>query len=118
MIKAAESTDCVVPTPSQDFRISSNITTGGTLETCQPWRINIDGGHPPYTVVLDARTSPIMTNVTILSTDNAVVYINRAAPDTDLFGEYFDTMCCVIFTDFQVQWLLLTGQLILKNITS
>jgi len=102
-IKAAGITDCVVPTPSQDFRISSNITTGGTLETCQPWRIDIDGGQPPYTVVLDARTSPIMTNVTLPLTDNALVYINRVAPDTDLFGEYFDTMCCGISTNFQMQ---------------
>jgi len=99
IIKAAEFTNCVVLTPSQDFRISSNVTRGGTLETCQPWRINIDGGHPPYTAVLDARNSPVMTNVTIPATDNAMVYINRADPGTDLFGEYFDTMYyCILLT--------------------
>ncbi|KAL9708826.1 hypothetical protein Ac2012v2_007981 [Leucoagaricus gongylophorus] len=80
-------TNCIVPAPSQDFRISSNITEGGTLETCRPWRLDIDGGHPPYTVVLDARNSPVMTNITIPSTDNAMVYINRATPGTDLFGD-------------------------------
>ena len=53
--------------------------------------------QPPYTVVLDARTSPIMMNVTLPLTDNALVYINRAAPDTDL---YFDTIFCGISTNF------------------
>jgi len=102
-ITDTEFTDCVVPAPSQDFRISSNITLGGTLETCQPWRIDIDGGRPPYTAVLDARNSPVITNVTIPSTDNAMVYINRADPGTDLFGEYFDTMHYSKVTDFQMQ---------------
>jgi len=102
-IKDPEFTDCVVPSPSQDFRISSNITLGGTLETCQPWRINIDGGRPPYIAVLDARNSPVITNVTIPLTDNAMVYINRADPGTELFGEYFDTMYNLKFTDFQMQ---------------
>lgn len=87
LIKAVDFTNCIVPAPSQDFRISSNITEGGTLETCRPWRLDIDGGHPPYTVVLDARNSPVMTNITIPSTDNAMVYINRATPGTDLFGK-------------------------------
>ena len=102
-ITDTEFTDCVVPAPSQDFRISSNITLGGTLETCQPWRIDINGGRPPYTAVLDARNSPVITNVTIPSTDNAMVYINRADPGTDLFGEYFDTMHYSKFIDFQMQ---------------
>ena len=32
-----------------------------------------------------------------------MVYINRADPGTDLFGEYFDTMHYSKFTDFQMQ---------------
>ena len=102
-IKDTDFTDCIVPAPSQDFKISSNITRGGPLGTCQPWRINIDGGRPPYTAVLDARNSPVITNVTIPSTDNAMVYINRADPGTNLFGEYFVTIYNLKFTDFQMQ---------------
>ena len=102
-IKDPDFTDCVVPSPSQDFNISSNITLGGTLETCQPWRININGGRPPYTAVLDARNSPVITNVTIPLTDDAMVYINRAVPGTELFGEWFDTTYNLKSTDFQMQ---------------
>jgi len=86
------SSNCNVPPPPKDFTITSNITQDGraTLETCQPWRLNINGGTPPYKVVLDARNSPVITNITIPGTDNAVVFINRADPGTVLFASVHD----------------------------
>ncbi|KAJ3577010.1 hypothetical protein NP233_g18 [Leucocoprinus birnbaumii] len=87
-----DTTNCIAPSPPQDFTISSNITQGGSLQTCQPWRLNINGGQPPYTVVLDARNSPVLTNITVPPTDNAVVFINRADPNTVLFAAVVDSL--------------------------
>jgi hypothetical protein len=85
-----DGTSCIASPPPQDFTISSNITQDGKpiLDTCQPWRLNINGGQPPYIVVLDAQNSPVLTNVTIPPSDNALVYINRADPNIVLFGVY------------------------------
>ncbi|KAF5348311.1 hypothetical protein D9756_010473 [Leucocoprinus leucothites] len=90
----ADSTTCVLPPSPEDFTISSNTTQdgSGTLETCQPWRLNINGGQPPYTVVLTARNSPVITNITVPSTDDALVFINRADPNTVLFAAVTDSM--------------------------
>lgn len=83
-------TDCAAPPPPAYFFLSSNKTEDGerTLEICEPWRLNINGGEPPYTVVLSAIDSPVLTNVTIADGNNALVYVNRADPDTVLFGMY------------------------------
>lgn len=86
----ANSNSCIAPSPPSDFTITSNKTQDGksTLETCEPWRLDIIGGNPPYTVVLDARSSPVITNITVPPGDDAVVFIDRADPGTVLFGEY------------------------------
>ncbi|EKM77249.1 hypothetical protein AGABI1DRAFT_43859, partial [Agaricus bisporus var. burnettii JB137-S8] len=76
------------PTPPNDFTITSNVTDGGRVETCHFWRLNINGGESPYTVVLNAVNSPVITNISLSDGNNAVVYSNRADPDTTLFGKY------------------------------
>jgi hypothetical protein len=81
-------TDCAAPPPTAYFFLSSNITQDGqtVLQTCQPWRLNINGGEPPYTLILDATSSPVLMNLSVPVGNDAVVYINRADPDTVLFG--------------------------------
>ncbi|XP_006457077.1 hypothetical protein AGABI2DRAFT_122950 [Agaricus bisporus var. bisporus H97] len=85
-------TDCAAPPPPAYFFVSSNMTEDGerTLETCEPWRLNINGGEPPYTVVLTATNSPVLTNVTVPEGNNALVYVNRADPNTVLFAGAVD----------------------------
>lgn len=83
-----EGQDCAAPTPPNDFTITSNVTDGGRVETCHFWRLNINGGESPYTVVLNAVNSPVITNITVQEGSDAVVYSNRADPGTTLFGKY------------------------------
>lgn len=42
-------------------------------------------GTPPYTVSI-AEAGASVTNLTLGSEDHTFTYINRAAPDTDVFG--------------------------------
>ncbi|KXN85164.1 hypothetical protein AN958_11586 [Leucoagaricus sp. SymC.cos] len=94
VVENPDNSNCSPPPATQGFKISSNITQDGkaTLETCQPWRLNIDGGIPPYTVVLDAKNAPVITNVTIPPSDNALVFIDRADPGTVLFAGVVDSL--------------------------
>lgn len=82
--------DCAAPTPPNDFTITSNVTGGGRVETCHFWRLNINGGEPPYTVVLNAKESPVITNISVSEGNDAVVYSNRADPGTTLFAGVVD----------------------------
>ena len=68
--------------------MQANVTD--TLTTCQPWRLSITGGVPPYNVTLAALDSPIVTNVTLLGTDDAFTYIDRADPGTQLIAGVSD----------------------------
>ncbi|KAF9447089.1 hypothetical protein P691DRAFT_802995 [Macrolepiota fuliginosa MF-IS2] len=93
VVENPQNNACVAAAPPSDFTISSNITQDGkaVLETCQPWRLNINGKNPPFTVVLDAKNSPVTTNISLGSgSDDAVVFINRADPGTVLFASVVD----------------------------
>lgn len=50
--------------------------------------MTIEGGQKPYTVVLSALDSPIITNITMGPEDSIFTYIDRADPNGQLMGEY------------------------------
>lgn len=58
-----------------------------TLSTCQPWGLTIKGGQQPYTVILAALNSPVITNVSMGSGNDVLTYIDRADPNGQLLGE-------------------------------
>lgn len=45
----------------------------------------MNSGTPPYTVSV-AEAGASVTNITLGYEDDTFTYINRAAPDTDVFG--------------------------------
>lgn len=85
---AGSDTSCIPPTPSGSSvaKITPNVTT--TLTTCDPWGLTITGGKKPYTIVLSALDSPVITNSTMGAEDDVYTYIDRADPNAPLMGEY------------------------------
>ncbi|KAJ3811104.1 hypothetical protein F5876DRAFT_76120 [Lentinula aff. lateritia] len=92
-VQSGQSTECIVNSNQSDFTVSANIT--GTVNTCQPYGLRIHGGVPPYNISLAQFNSPVVTNVTISSPNDAFTYINRATPGylllaavSDITGRY------------------------------
>ncbi|KAF8808951.1 hypothetical protein BYT27DRAFT_7188489 [Phlegmacium glaucopus] len=77
------------PSATPNFKITTDVT--GNLSTCQPWRFTITGGVPPYAITLQAFSSYNVTRATIPVGDDRFTYINRAEPDTSLFGAVSDS---------------------------
>ncbi|KAJ7194413.1 hypothetical protein GGX14DRAFT_377989, partial [Mycena pura] len=74
------------PDTRPPFTVSANVS--GTLDTCAPWDLTIQGGTPPYNITLAAANAPDVTNVTLGPIDSAFTYINRADPGTVLIGAF------------------------------
>ncbi|KIP04190.1 hypothetical protein PHLGIDRAFT_76352, partial [Phlebiopsis gigantea 11061_1 CR5-6] len=64
--------------------LSSNLTD--TLSTCQPWGLTVQGGQKPYTIVLSAVNSRVITNITMGPEDSLLTYIDRADPNGQIMG--------------------------------
>ncbi|KDQ50213.1 hypothetical protein JAAARDRAFT_186448, partial [Jaapia argillacea MUCL 33604] len=77
-VTPGSSSTCQMPTPDPSFAMTANVT--GTLQTCQPWGLSIQGGTPPYGVTVARLNTPVVTNMTVPSGDDIVTYINRAEP--------------------------------------
>ncbi|KAI0075008.1 hypothetical protein K474DRAFT_1600548, partial [Panus rudis PR-1116 ss-1] len=73
------------PDSSKLARLSSNVTDN--LETCQMWGLTVEGGTKPYTIVLSALNSPVITTVPMGAQDDVFTYPNRADPNTQIMGE-------------------------------
>ena len=63
----------------------ANVTN---LATCDPWGLTIQNGTKPYTVILVAQGSPVITNVTLGVQDDVLTYIDRASPYGPLMGTH------------------------------
>ncbi|KAJ4490686.1 hypothetical protein J3R30DRAFT_3694407 [Lentinula aciculospora] len=92
-VQSGQSTECVVNNNQSDFTVTANITD--SVNTCQPYGLRIHGGVPPYNLSLAQFSSPVVTNVTIPSPQDAFTYINRATPGflllaavSDITGRY------------------------------
>ncbi|KAH8105354.1 hypothetical protein BXZ70DRAFT_904557 [Cristinia sonorae] len=89
-VTAGSSTDCIPAKPPASLlaTIKPNITD--SLTTCQPWGLTISGGTKPYQVILSARNSPVITNVTMGADDDVFTFIDRADPNTLLMANVVD----------------------------
>ncbi|KIP02077.1 hypothetical protein PHLGIDRAFT_60745, partial [Phlebiopsis gigantea 11061_1 CR5-6] len=78
--RAGSDTSCL-PSSIDTSKIASiNPNVTDTLSTCEEWGLTITGGQKPYTVVLSALNSPIITNITMGAKDNILTWPNRADP--------------------------------------
>lgn len=59
-----------------------NLQRDLNLNACE---LHMNSGTPPYTVSV-AEAGASVTNITLGYEDDTFTYINRAAPDTDVFG--------------------------------
>ncbi|KDQ50211.1 hypothetical protein JAAARDRAFT_200207 [Jaapia argillacea MUCL 33604] len=76
------SATCHIPAPDKSFVMTSNITANGNLTTCKPWGLSINGGTPPYGVTVAGSNASVVTNMTVPSGDDVVIYINKQKPNT------------------------------------
>ena len=86
-IIAGSDTSCLYTPPDSSTLASITPNVTGSLTTCQPWGLTIKGGKKPYTVILSALDSPVITNVTMGAQDDVFTYPDRANPDGQLMGE-------------------------------
>ncbi|GJE93630.1 hypothetical protein PsYK624_097900 [Phanerochaete sordida] len=89
-VTAGTDTSCLYTPPDVSTLPSIHPNFTDTLTTCQPWGLTIKGGKPPYTVVLAALTSPIITNVTMPAEDDVFTFIDRADPNGQLMASVVD----------------------------
>ncbi|THG95943.1 hypothetical protein EW026_g5799 [Hermanssonia centrifuga] len=94
-MNAGSDTSCLPTNPATSSLASIQPNVTGTLTTCQQWGLTIEGGKKPYTVVLSALNSPVITNVTMGPDDDVFTFPDRADPNTSL-------MCSVV--DATGQW--------------
>ncbi|KAI0667356.1 hypothetical protein C8Q78DRAFT_374571 [Trametes maxima] len=85
----AGDTSCLQPAPTAStLRIVPNVTD--SLQTCQPWGLNIIGGTKPYNVTFGQVASGVITNVTMGPEDDVFTFINRAVPGAALMAAVVD----------------------------
>ena len=83
---AGPDTSCIPPAPTTPVAsVHANVTN---LATCDPWGLTIQNGTKPYTVILVAQGSPVITNVTLGVQDDVLTYIDRASPYGPLMGTH------------------------------
>ncbi|KDQ50931.1 hypothetical protein JAAARDRAFT_141098, partial [Jaapia argillacea MUCL 33604] len=85
-VAPGSSSTCQMPTPDPSFVMTANVT--GTLQTCQPWGLSIQGGTPPYGVTVARLNTSVVTNMTVPLGDDIVTYINRAEPLGVILGGF------------------------------
>ncbi|KAF9032062.1 hypothetical protein BJ165DRAFT_1616425 [Panaeolus papilionaceus] len=72
------------------FKATSNVSAGQFLDNCEPWKITIEGGIPPYSISFFQPHSNVITNVTMPGGDNVYTYVNSSIPDTQLMATVSD----------------------------
>ncbi|KAJ6527815.1 hypothetical protein B0H19DRAFT_1195872 [Mycena capillaripes] len=79
-------TQCIPSDSRPAFTITSNLTSGSTLSTCDGWQLSIQGGTPPYKVTLVPSNSADVVNVTLGPNDSVFNYLNQLPPGSQLLG--------------------------------
>jgi hypothetical protein len=64
-LTGGSTTQCIPSDSRPAFTITSNLTSGSTLSTCDGWQLSIQGGTPPYKVTLAPSNSADVVNVTL-----------------------------------------------------
>ncbi|KAI0043042.1 hypothetical protein FA95DRAFT_1465696, partial [Auriscalpium vulgare] len=74
-----DSAACLPPVPASAPAIAANVTRD--LGACQPLGLTMRGGVPPYTVSVVSPGAGTVTNTTLGPGDDALAYVNPAAPN-------------------------------------
>ncbi|KAJ7712847.1 hypothetical protein B0H16DRAFT_1623429 [Mycena metata] len=84
-------TQCIPSDSRPAFTITSNLTSGSTLSTCDGWQLSILGGTPPYKVTLAPSNSADVVNVTLGPNDSVFNYLNQSPPGSQLLAAVSDS---------------------------
>ncbi|KDR84614.1 hypothetical protein GALMADRAFT_151430 [Galerina marginata CBS 339.88] len=88
---AGKSTACVINRiVAPPFTVTADHVKNG-LATCKRWLVTMDGGIPPYNLLISTLGADWMANMTVKSDLNAFIYINRAPPNKNLFAAVSDS---------------------------
>ncbi|KAJ6568678.1 hypothetical protein B0H19DRAFT_989173, partial [Mycena capillaripes] len=79
-LTGGSTTQCIPPGSRPVFTITSNLTSGSMLSTCDGWQLSIQGGTPPYKVTLAPSNSADVVNVTLRPNDSVFNYLNQSPP--------------------------------------
>lgn len=58
----------------------------GSLDACGPLGLTTTGGTKPYTISIAVVGADVVTNFTLGPDDDTMTYINRAGPNSQMFG--------------------------------
>lgn len=89
-VTSGSNTDCLYTPPDLSTLPSVHPNITDTLTTCEYWGLTIKGGKPPYTVVLSATNSPVITNVTMAADKDVFTFPDRADPNVQLMASVLD----------------------------
>ncbi|KAJ7491859.1 hypothetical protein B0H11DRAFT_2008144 [Mycena galericulata] len=90
-IVGGSTTQCIPSDSHPAFTITSNLTSGSTLSTCDGWQLSIQGGTPPYKVTLAPSNSADVVNVTLGPNDSVFNYLNQSPPGSQLLAAVSDS---------------------------
>ncbi|KAF8176905.1 hypothetical protein K438DRAFT_1846377 [Mycena galopus ATCC 62051] len=87
-VVGGSTTQCIPSDSRPAFTITSNLTSGSTLSTCDGWQLSIQGGTPPYKVTLAPSNSADVVNATLGPNDSVFNYLNQSPPGSQLLGSH------------------------------
>lgn len=88
-VTAGTDTSCLPSAPASSIaHITPNVT--GSVFTCEPWGLTLSNGTQPYSVVIAALDSPIITNISVPQDYDVFTYINRANPNGQMLAAVVD----------------------------
>ncbi|KAJ7301226.1 hypothetical protein DFH08DRAFT_907133 [Mycena albidolilacea] len=90
-VVGGSTTQCIPSDSHPAFTITSNLTSGSTLSTCDGWQLSIQGGTPPYKVTLAPSNSADVVNVTLGPNDSVFNYLNQSPPGSQLLAAVSDS---------------------------
>ncbi|KAJ7903183.1 hypothetical protein B0H13DRAFT_2274858 [Mycena leptocephala] len=90
-VVGGSTTQCIPSDSRPAFTITSNLTSGSTLSTCDGWQLSIQGGTPPYKVTLAPSNSADVVNVTLGPNDSVFNYLNQSPPGSQLLAAVSDS---------------------------
>ncbi|KAF7341455.1 PARP catalytic domain-containing protein [Mycena venus] len=90
-VVGGSTTQCIPSDSRPTFTITSNLTSGSTLSTCDGWQLSIQGGTPPYKVTLAPSNSADVVNVTLGPNDSVFNYLNQSPPGSQLLAAVSDS---------------------------
>ncbi|KAJ7861013.1 hypothetical protein B0H14DRAFT_3134731 [Mycena olivaceomarginata] len=91
ILTGGSTTQCIPSDSRPAFTITSNLTSGSTLSTCDGWQLSIQGGMPPYKVTLAPSNSADVVNVTLGPNDSVFSYLKPVTARSQLLAAVSDS---------------------------